>query len=151
MPVSCCEAAAALALVFMRIEPYTFTSAFSTQFQQNSFGKSTRLDEALRQTRGMNFGGTDCAQPMLNARQNKIKANVFCVLTDSETWAGNVHPFQALERYRDKTDIYAKLVVVGMTSTGFTIADPSDPGMLDVAGMDTSVPALMADFARNGF
>jgi 60 kDa SS-A/Ro ribonucleoprotein len=62
-----------------------------------------------------------------------------------------VHPFQAVEQYRDKTGIYAKLIVVGMTSSGFTIADPNDPGMIDIAGMDTAVPALMADFARTGF
>lgn len=151
MPVSCCEAAAALALVSARTEPYTFTGAFATGFTPVNFGKTTRLDEALRKTSGMNFGGTDCAQPMLYALKNKIEADVFCVLTDSETWAGAVQPFQALEQYRDKTGIFAKLIVVGMTSTGFTIADPSDPGMLDVAGMDSAVPALMADFARTGF
>jgi len=59
-------------------------------------------------------------------------------------------PFQALEQYRDKTGIFAKLIVVGMVSNGFTIADPTDPGMLDVVGFDTAVPAVMADFARAG-
>jgi len=40
------------------------------------------------------------------------------------------------------------LIVVGMVSNGFTIADPDDAGMLDVAGFDTAVPQVMADFAR---
>ena len=44
--------------------------------------------------------------------------------------------------------IPAKLVVVGAVSNGFSIADPNDPGMLDVVGFDTSAPALIADFAR---
>jgi len=35
-----------------------------------------------------------------------------------------------------------------MTSNGFTIADPSDAGMLDVVGFDAAAPALIADFAR---
>jgi len=35
-----------------------------------------------------------------------------------------------------------------MTSTGFTIADPNDAGMLDVVGFDEAAPAMMADFAR---
>jgi 60 kDa SS-A/Ro ribonucleoprotein len=35
-----------------------------------------------------------------------------------------------------------------MTSTGFTIADPTDAGMLDVVGFDSAAPAIMADFAR---
>jgi 60 kDa SS-A/Ro ribonucleoprotein len=39
-------------------------------------------------------------------------------------------------------------VVVGMTATEFSIADPSDPGMLDVAGFDAAVPSLVSQFAR---
>ena len=42
----------------------------------------------------------------------------------------------------------AKAVVVGMTSNGFTLADPNDRGMLDVVGFDTSVPAVISDFVR---
>ena len=42
----------------------------------------------------------------------------------------------------------AKAVVVGMTSSGFTLADPNDRGMLDVVGFDTSVPAVITDFVR---
>jgi 60 kDa SS-A/Ro ribonucleoprotein len=35
-----------------------------------------------------------------------------------------------------------------MTSNGFTLADPNDRGMLDVAGFDTTVPSVIADFVR---
>jgi 60 kDa SS-A/Ro ribonucleoprotein len=37
---------------------------------------------------------------------------------------------------------------VGMTSTGFSIADPNDAGMLDVVGFDAATPAVIGDFAR---
>ena len=43
---------------------------------------------------------------------------------------------------------YARLVVVGMIANGFSIADPADPGMLDVVGFDTATPQLSSDFAR---
>jgi 60 kDa SS-A/Ro ribonucleoprotein len=46
--------------------------------------------------------------------------------------------------------IPAKLVVVGMTSNGFTIANPDDAGMLDIAGFDTTVPSILSDFATDG-
>lgn len=36
-----------------------------------------------------------------------------------------------------------------MTSNKFTIADPNDPGMLDVVGFDTNVPELIRQFARD--
>ena len=55
-------------------------------------------------------------------------------------------PAQALEAYRRKTGIPARLAVVGMTSTGFSIADPADAGMLDVVGFDTATPGLLSDF-----
>lgn len=59
-----------------------------------------------------------------------------------------MHPHQALYAYRKQTGIPAKLVVAGMTATAFSIADPDDAGMLDVAGFDAAVPTLIADFAR---
>lgn len=51
-------------------------------------------------------------------------------------------------RYRDASGIPAKLIVVGMVSNGFSIADPNDGGMMDVVGFDTAAPAMMADFIR---
>lgn len=41
----------------------------------------------------------------------------------------------------------ARLIVVGMASNGFTIADMLDPGMLDVVGFDAAAPEVMANFA----
>ena len=34
-----------------------------------------------------------------------------------------------------------------MTSTGFSIADPYDGGVLDVVGFDSAAPAVTGDFA----
>jgi 60 kDa SS-A/Ro ribonucleoprotein len=107
-----------------------------------------RLDDVVKQVSGLPFGGTDCALPMLWALEQKQLVDVFVIYTDSETWHGDVHPAQALQRYREQTGIPARLVVVGMVSSGFSIADPTDAGMLDVVGFDTAAPALMADFAR---
>jgi 60 kDa SS-A/Ro ribonucleoprotein len=107
-----------------------------------------RLDVVARSIEGLPMGPTDCSLPMLYAAQRKLEVDVFVVYTDSETWFGEVHPFQALAQYRQKTGIPAKLVVVGMVANEFTIADPSDAGMLDVVGFDTAAPAVMADFAR---
>ena len=69
------------------------------------------------------------------------------VFTDSETWAG-AHPVPALRQYRERTGLAAKLVVMGLVSDGFSIAEPNDAGMLDVVGFDTAAPAVIADFFR---
>lgn len=46
------------------------------------------------------MGGTDCALPMIYAKQKKLKIDVFIVYTDSETWFGKIHPTEALKQYR---------------------------------------------------
>lgn len=43
-------------------------------------------------------------------------------------------------------DIPAKLIVCGMTSNGFTIADPDDRGMLDMCGFDTGALDVIRSF-----
>jgi 60 kDa SS-A/Ro ribonucleoprotein len=105
-----------------------------------------RLDDVCHKMRALPMGGTDCALPMLYAEAKKMEVDTFVVLTDNETWAGNIHPCQALQQYRKAMGIQAKLVVVGMTATAFSIADKTDGGMLDVVGMDTSTPQLISDF-----
>lgn len=109
-----------------------------------------RLAEVIQRIEAIPMGGTDCALPMLWAARNKLNVSAFITYTDSETWAGNIHPAQALRQYRSQFVGNAKAVVVGMTSNGFTLADPNDRGMLDVVGFDTSAPAVIADFVRNG-
>jgi 60 kDa SS-A/Ro ribonucleoprotein len=57
----------------------------------------------------------------------------------------------ALEQYRQKMGIAARLVVVGMTATKFSIADPTDAGMLDVVGFDAATPNIISSFANGEF
>jgi 60 kDa SS-A/Ro ribonucleoprotein len=108
------------------------------------------LDDVVRVMQRAGCGGTDCSVPMLHALQRGLEVDAFHVYTDNETWAGHMHPHQALKQYRDRTGIPAKLAVVAFSATDFTIADPSDPGMLDVVGFDTAAPAVIADFVRGG-
>ena len=141
-------ATAALAVVAARTEPWTAIMGFADTFRDLGITARDRVDVAAKKVAGLSFGGTDASLPMTWALENKIQVDTFVVLTDNETWAGNIQPVQALEKYRQATGIGAKLIVVGMTSTGFTIADPNDAGMLDVVGFDGATPAFMAKFAK---
>lgn len=147
--LSCCEAATALAMVSVRTEPGSEVYRFNNRIEPVNISAKTRLDDALRYTRGVNFGGTDCALPMVVATERKLAVDGFAVYTDSETWAGNIHPSQALRNYRSKMDRpQAAQVVVGMTATEFTIADPKDPRTLDVVGFDLNTPSAIAELFR---
>lgn len=164
-PLTPREASAALVMVTMRTEEQYhivgFTNGQYRSMWSNVTGHgsgvtdlplnpSMDLTTAVQTVSGLNFGGTDCALPMIDAKARKIEADVFYVLTDNETWAGRIHPCQALRDYRQSTGIPAKLIVAGLTATQFSIADPSDPGSLNVVGFDASVPALIADFVTDG-
>jgi 60 kDa SS-A/Ro ribonucleoprotein len=164
LPITAREVSAALALVTVATEPTTTTIGFtasSVAGRPSLFGRGVRidgisplsisprqrLDDVLKTISGLPFSRTDCALPMLWATANKVKVDTFVLYTDNETWAGNVHPHQALRQYRDWSGIDARMVVVGLTATDFTVADPADPGTLDIAGFDAALPTLLNDFS----
>jgi 60 kDa SS-A/Ro ribonucleoprotein len=142
-------AAAAMTLVTAATEPEHVIMAFQGSFVPLSISPRERLDDVVRKTNGLPFGRTDCAQPMLYATERKLKIDVFVVYTDSETWFGRIHPVQALQQYRQKMGIPARLIVQAFVANDFSIADPNDAGMLDVIGFDVAVPTLIRDFAVN--
>jgi len=143
--------AAAMAMITARTEPQYHIMGFSHDLVNIDISKRDRLDALVQKIGRISMGGTDCALPMQWAMKNKVEVDTFRVYTDNETWYGGSHPHQALKEYRQRMGIPAKLVVVGMTATEFSIANPDDPGMLDVVGFDTAAPNIMNDFSRQGF
>lgn len=172
MPITPREASAALALVTAATEQayeivgftssargVTYSGGYARganigQLRQTtgltplSISPRQRLDDVISSVSNLPFGGTDCALPMVHAEQQGLHVDTFVILTDNETWAGSVHPHEALASYRRSSGIDARLIVVGMTATEFSIADPRDPGMLDISGFDSAVPHVISDFAR---
>jgi len=160
--ISAREASAAMALITAATEPEHEIIAFSaasgghggkwgggeSSITRVNLSPRMRLADVIKRVEAIPMGGTDCALPMLWAARNKLDVAGFITYTDSETWAGNIHPAQALRQYRSEFVGDAKAVVVGMTSNGFTLADPNDRGMMDVVGFDTLAPAVIADFVR---
>lgn len=143
------EASAAMAMITARTEKFWMVGAFSHHFSVIPMSPTERLDDVVARTAAIPMGSTDCSLPMLAAMEHEIPIDTFVVYTDNETWAGSIHPSQALVRYRKEMNKpNAKLVVVGLTATNFSIADPNDPGMLDVVGFDSAAPNVIADFAR---
>ena len=144
--LTACVASAAMAMVLARMARQMVIYGFCHEMRELPINKNSSLSDAVKHAHDRAFGGTDCALPMIHAMEKRIPAETFVVLTDSETWAGRMHPSVALQNYRKKMNIPAKLVVLAATSTGFTIADPRDAGMLDIAGFDNSVPRIVEDF-----
>ena len=145
--ITAAQGAAAMAMATLRTEKNAEVMAFAGEMKNIGITKNDSLELVMQKTSRVNAGYTDCAQPILHALKHKLEVDVFVIYTDNETYVGDIHPFQALKKYRTATGIDAKLVVVGMTSTGFSIADPTDAGSLDVVGFDASCPQMISNFA----
>lgn len=142
------EASAALALVTASVEPSYAIYGFDTNFAPIPISPRQRLDDVIRIMCRLHMGGTDCALPMIHAQKLGLEIDAFAVYTDNETWAGSIHPSQALRRYRQSSGIASKLAVVGMTATECSIADPNDRGMMDFVGFSTATPEALGTFIR---
>jgi 60 kDa SS-A/Ro ribonucleoprotein len=147
-PLSCAQAAAAMCLVTASVEPNYGIVAFSDGLTILPISPGQRLDDVMRMTQGVSFGGTDCAIPMIAAQQQNWEVDTFIVYTDNETWAGRIHPSQAVAEYRRAMGNNSAFVVVGMASNNFSIADPADSRMLDVVGFDTATPQVISEFSK---
>lgn len=145
--LQCNVVGAAMAMSVARSEPYYNIMAFDNGIRDLAVTPNMDLSMMKTKVTNINGGGTDCSLPMQWAWKNNVDVDTFVVMTDNETWAGRQHPFEALREYRQKRGHDAKLVVLAMTATDFTIADPRDPGMLDICGVDSNVPNLVANFS----
>jgi 60 kDa SS-A/Ro ribonucleoprotein len=176
--LSCREAAAAMALVTANVEPSYEIVAFTCAGVENvksalrrlfggrsgrkgvSFGNHAgitplaisprqRLDDVVRVTSSLPFGGTDCALPMRWALSTRTEVDAFIVYTDNESWAGEIHVDQALNDYRQGLGIPARLVAVALSGHRFSVANPEDAGQMDVVGFDTATPDVISGFVRD--
>ena len=139
---------AAMALITARTERNVTSMAFETQFVPFPIGKRDTLSKVVENMviASRRMGATDCSLPITWALKNRVEADTFVIYTDSQSWVG-MHPDRALEQYRQKTGIPARLIVVAMVANRFTIGDPNDPGTLSVAGFDTATPNIISQFA----
>lgn len=157
--ISAREGSVAMAMASLAVDPDTtdmvaFTAARlwgNTGLTELNFSARQRLDDIIRATSNLTFGRTDCALPLLWAEEKGKFYDSVVVYTDNETWAGKVQVPEALRRYRSGVNPQARMVVVGMTATGFTIADPQDPLSLDLVGFDSSAPRVISDFTAGRF
>ena len=169
--ITCREASAALAFILYKIEPRVLLRAFtaapgsssiygSSHLNMNlpntgfynldsNVHKQMDLEQFTRETGKYPFGSTDCSLPMVQALSNKEDVDVFIITTDNETYAGKIHPQEALKQYREQMNKpNAKLIVIGMTANSLTIADPNDKNTLNLCGFDTSSFDIISMFVR---
>lgn len=155
------EAAVALAQIVVSTEPGSVVVGFASPtsgvpgdpgaagLTLLDLTPGASVEEALGRVAGLPFGRTDCSLPLTWARRHRLEVAGVITLTDLVISPTGAAVREALRRYREECNPSARLVTVGMGhSTAFGLADPEDPGMLDLAGFDTSVPLLLTEFLR---
>lgn len=140
------EAAAAVGMFFARTERSLHTMAFDTQIHELIIQKTHRFETILSIFSKWGQGGTDLSLPITYAFQHKLELDAFVVITDNETWAGNQHPIEALNRYRAHINPGAKLIVLACAANQGCITPPYDPLSLGIAGFDAAAPQIALDF-----
>lgn len=168
-PLTAREGSAAMSLITAATEPWTETYGFTGgsggwgygqarnrgkdygSFYKLGISPKMRLDSVISKISNLPFGTTDVALPMTEALRQGLEVDTFLVITDNETYGGKSHVFQALEKYRNKTGINSRLIVVGMTATECSVIDPEDVGSLGVVGMDSAAPTLISNFSAGKF
>lgn len=146
--LSAAEVSCAMAMVYDHIEQSVDMMAFSNIFVPVSVSASRRLDDNLSSMRKINFGSTDCSLPMTWATERNKEYDCIIVFTDSETNCNKVQPSVALKRYRETLNINTKLVVCGLSSNGFTLADPENRDMLDIVGFSSETHEIINEFVN---
>lgn len=141
------QAACTMAAIMMRIERgHAHVIEVTTRMTPSKVSARSSLAEI--QGWRPHGGGTDLSVPFMWATSERVEADGVLILTDNESWAGEQHPSQALAEYRRLVSPAVRLIVASLHATGASIGDPGDPGVLNVAGLDASLPALVTEFMR---
>lgn len=140
------EAAAAIAMLFLRTAKNAHPIGFDQKIYDLNISARSSMREVLDRISNLSGNGTDCALPMVWARQANVRADAFVLVTDGQTWAGNIHPAHALQEYRRATGIPAKLFVIYTAATATSLADPKDGGSAVASGFDARLPLVVNAF-----
>lgn len=138
-PIPCVEFGAKLAKVIYDTEPGSYVGVFSHKFKLVT-DPNKIMEERV-------FGSTDPSSVITYLLEKNISIDCIITITDNECNRG-YNFTDILKKYREKVKKNVKLVVIGLTSTNFSIGDPKDPYVLGIAGFDPSVPAMISEFAK---
>jgi 60 kDa SS-A/Ro ribonucleoprotein len=121
--------------------------AFSSNFTKFEIENKSFL-ETVQMMHNLDFAGTNCSLPISYSLQSNKKVDCFVTITDNETNAYDYHPSHYLQKYRNSINSNVKNIIIGMSMSNFSVADPSDTQSLDIAGMDAGIPLIIDNFVN---
>jgi 60 kDa SS-A/Ro ribonucleoprotein len=141
------QVASSIALTLKRVErENAHVIDVDTAVHQSPITARTRLAEI--QKSGRDGGGTNLSLPFEYAKVAGIVVDGFFIGTDNETWEGGSQPFQSLESYRRQFNPAAKVAVASYVPNPYSIMEQGDPGVVNMSGLDASLPLAVTGFMR---
>ncbi len=138
------KAAAALAMTFAR-EPHCSITAFDDRIRRVQATAQDRI-ERVSQAIERAPRESDASLPMQDAFERGLAVDAFVLVTGNPAWTGGRDPVAALERYRRRSGIAARLVMIALAAGQRSVADSNDAFRMEVAGFDASVPRVVSHF-----
>lgn len=144
-PVSCSEAACAVALTINGLCDNAFVLPFADKpFHPLQIGPRSTMKQIGTALSGMS-GGTDCASPFLWCEVNETYPDNIVILTDNETWSGERHASEVLEKLRKRAGHPIRFINMPMAANHVSVSD-YHPDNLEIVGLDASAVKLAGDF-----
>ncbi|XP_077376962.1 RNA-binding protein RO60 [Festucalex cinctus] len=148
--ISTAVAAAVITMVFARTEAHTRVLAYSEgALELCSISADMTLAQTTDELVKIPGGSTDCSLPIIWATENGKAVDVFIILTNNPLWTFTASPVEALKKHRQKSGCHSKLVMCGLTSTGHTMADTEDRGLLSICGFDLGAFTVIRNLAQD--
>jgi 60 kDa SS-A/Ro ribonucleoprotein len=135
--------AAALTMVLAESEKNYIIRGFSHKLVDIPIYPGMRLEKVMDVMSSIPYGATDCSLPVQDALDRNLDVDLFVNITDNETWYGQSHVSQLLDRYRNRVGHRVKFVTVALTATNSSINNQDDLDSLDAVGMDSNLPAII--------
>jgi 60 kDa SS-A/Ro ribonucleoprotein len=134
-----------MAMQLLRTEPNSTIVGYGSRVSELPISANEPLTSVIEKTSALNFGSTNPSLAIDYMRTNGNNFDAMISITDNEVNHGT-HPSQAIKKYRDGSGREGHMVVVGMTATRFSMADPLDSKSLDVVGFSSDAPRIITDF-----
>ncbi|XP_060784502.1 60 kDa SS-A/Ro ribonucleoprotein [Neoarius graeffei] len=140
--------AAAMSMMITRSEPNADVVLFSEgAVVPCTISADSSLPQITMQLMQVRSNCTNCALPIQWASENDKMVDVFVVFTNNnETGPEKSNLAETLRTYRQKTGIFSKLIVCGMTTNSLDVIDPDDRGMLETCGFDSHTVTVIHNF-----
>ena len=142
------EVAGVMSLAIAKSHANHMIGGFSRTFKPLAINPNMDLETCMKVIRNFDWSSTNVSSVMEYAVKEKLPVDSFVIITDNDVNSGS-QPTQALAKFRKAmSKPAASSIVIATSMSEFSVADPKDPLQFDIAGFDSSAPALVSELAR---